>query len=474
MSETALSGSSNSHSRLAPSGSKCWTRCTKSVSYVAKNRDKILPLKQVEVARLIPYLKTLPAVELYPHEVEVVKAHAESCIAAVNPDVVFKASGNEASRTGTRAHDMAAAVLLGEKQISDLPAEFRPHVKAYVDYCEALVPEGERPFIESKVTLFYSERDDDTGTCDFAVVTSDHVHIADLKYGAGVLVDAIDNEQLAIYALSFIRANDDLYEFHPATKVTMAIVQPRHREGDEVKEWTVSLSELEDFCRPIQEKAEQIRAGTNLEFYPSKDTCRWCDAKTFCEARRNALTEAFDTPTRSGLDFLSVMPDLTKEETALPVVERIAKRSDGETWSDEKLIQIWMNRGNIKALMDDFDELVNARGLGGDTFNDTIKIVMGREGNRAWKDEDAAETFLKGQGLKQDERGDFKLKGPAKIEALLKEKLKAVPRTKTRFEQLITRSAASPVAAPVSDKRPAIQSSLDALPDLTQPETPEP
>jgi hypothetical protein len=47
-----------------------------------------------------------------------------------------------------------------------------------------------------------------------------------------------------------------------------------------------------------------------------------------------------------------------------------------------------------------------------------MKVVMGREGNREWASEEEAETFLKGQGLKIEDRCDIKLKGPAKIEKI--------------------------------------------------------
>ena len=71
------------------------------------------------------------------------------------------------------------------------------------------------------------------------------VIVRDLKYGQGVLVEAENNAQLAIYALSFIRANEDIYDFPPDTIVDIGIVQPRHHADDPVRTWEVSLHDLE-------------------------------------------------------------------------------------------------------------------------------------------------------------------------------------------------------------------------------------
>jgi hypothetical protein len=145
------SGSHNGHARLAPSASERWMHCTASVEACAGIKD----------------------------------------------------SGSEYATEGTQAHDYAEAVLSGKLPIEKVPEDFRPHVKFYTDHCQKLIQPGMVAYVESKVPLFYSP--EDTGTVDFAVASEDVVRIRDLKYGAGVLVDAQDNPQLAIYAISLIR-----------------------------------------------------------------------------------------------------------------------------------------------------------------------------------------------------------------------------------------------------------------------------
>lgn len=475
-----LSGSNNSHSRLSPSGSKCWTECTASVKFLEENEARIFPLKVSSVIKLTPYLKSLPKDEVYEHEVRgmnLAQAVQEGrrSIDSLTPkerNDIWKTEGSIASREGTRAHDFAEAILNGRKTLEDIPEEFRPHLKTYIDHCNGLVPNGHAPYVEAKVPLFYSEDPEDTGTCDFCVVTDDRITVRDLKYGAGVLVEAEDNSQLAIYALSFVEdlMADGMFDFGPATIIDIGIVQPRHHAGAEIRTWVLTLSDLRHFCREVDYAAIQIRTGRGLKFEPSEDACRWCDAKAFCEARAKHLTEAFDTTDRSGIDFISMMPDLDKAESKLPVEERISLRTERaggvvDTTDDKTLLAIWQATKGLKAFLDDVDEYINDRALSGDNFNGEVKLVAGREGNRAWANEEEADTFLRGQKLKESERYDFKLKGPAKIEVLLKEQLKKT-RTANRFAELVSRSSGRPVAVPASDKRPAISAVVDLMPDI--------
>lgn len=473
-----LSGSSNSHSRLAPSSAKSWTRCTASIKFVEENKDRILPIKVSEVIRLTPYLLSIPAEEVFDHEWRAIEI-AENVrlgkiqLSDLSEDQIkdiWKSAGSEAARLGTRAHEFAAAILLGQKTLEDIPEEFRPHVKTYVDYCNSLVPENEEPYIEEKVKLFYSENPEDTGTCDFCVVTSDRIDVADLKYGAGVMVHAEGNEQLAIYTLSFVKSLEGLYDFKPSTMIVMHIVQPRHHEAKEIKTWTLSLHELQDFCRDIEKAAIQIRVNNPLviAFAPSEDACQWCDAKKFCTARLNRAVEGFENEELPAIDLLTEAVELSKPDSKLPVEARLAKRFENQPvcLDDDLLLGLWKASKAIESILGDVDEYINDRALCGDTFDGEVKLVAGREGNRKWKSTEDADAFLKNQRLKEEERYDFTLKGPAKIEVILKEKLAKTTRTRNLFESLIERSAAKYVAALSSDKRPAIvQDSAEGFSD---------
>lgn len=83
-----------------------------------------------------------------------------------------------------------------------------------------------------------------------------------------------------------------------------------------------------------------------------------------------------------------------------------------------------------------------------------FKLVTGKQGNRAWSDEEAARALLKDQfRYKTEEVFDLKLISPTKAEKLIK---KASPRRWTKVEALITRTDGKPTVAPESDPRPAL------------------
>ena len=428
-----ITGSSNTHARLSPSSSKQWTQCTASVAYIEAN-DHLVP---------------------------------------ADTSSVF-------SQEGTVAHEYAAEVLLKTRAIEDVPNPFRPYVKAYVDYCLALVPEGVDYQVEVSVELFYQQGE--RGTCDFSVVTDDEIHIADLKYGAGVLVEAQQNTQLAIYGLSLIRMLESIYDFTPETRVSLHVFQPRHHEAENATPWTLSLGELTEFGAEIERQAGFARAAVDavrdekmargvdvqpseilsisppeVEFAPGDDTCKFCKAKAFCGVRH-----AHNTGGQT--DMLAIMPDMTAEVLDMEVVTDELVAKDGETLKLEFLAAALKNRKKIEKWLGDVEDYLNR--LDHDTITRIgLKYVKGRDGNRVWISEDSAETFAKGQGLKQDERCTIKLKTPAQIEAALKEKLKNA-RTKNRFEALVTRSEGRPVLVPAEDKRPALPAPGEIMPNM--------
>lgn len=427
-----MSGSANSHARLSPSSSKRWTTCTASIGYIEANTDRI--------------------------------------------------PGDGSSRysdEGTEAHDWSEKVLNGEIKDSEVPEHFAPALE-YVAHCRALIEENphSESFIEYEAALFYEtetvekERNGETvmalpsGTVDFALITEEKIIIRDLKYGAGVLVEAEGNTQLAIYAMSIIKELQDegFYSFAPDTAISLGIVQPRYRGDEPVKTWELSLAELEHFCEEITEAVNYIKAN-DVVFEPSEDACRWCPAKGFCAARARELSEAFEP---EGIDVLADLPDLSKEDKKLPTVERIGKLLPhiGAELEDETLVAIYAKEKAIRAFLSDIGDYLEERALAGDPAEGT-KLVLGRAGNSAWTDEEAAEKLIR-QELKLEERTNRKLISPTQAREKLKEVLENRTRFRNLFESLVTRSEGKKVLALASDKRPAVESAIDDLPMLEE------
>ena len=470
---TGKSGSSNTHARLSPSAAKQWTVCTSAPQFLEENRMRILPIKINEVLKLTPYLKHIED-ETHDYERRAIVLcedlqagrTAQADLSEQDIGDIERTSGSEAAREGTRAHDWAERVLNGKCALEDAPWVLKDAIAIYIEHCRSLVPKGVTPYIEAKVPLFYDP--ESYGTCDFAVVTDERIWIRDYKHGAGVLVYAEENEQLAIYALSFVRSltEDGMFDFAPKTVIDIGIVQPRHHDGAEIRNWVITMAELEKFCEPIMDVAQHINEGGDTTFAPGDDACRWCDAKGFCFARASWISASAEKPDASGLVALCETTEIPAAKAKkMTVVDRLELMS-GMTLDDDKLLALFEKTKAITGFLDDVSEYVTSRVLTGDDFDGRMKIVTGRAGNTAWKDEEEADKFLKGQKLKEDERYNYKLKSPTQIEAMLKDKFEKSTRAKNIFLSLTTRADGKPVAALASDKRPALSlQQLTALPD---------
>lgn len=76
------------------------------------------------------------------------------------------------------------------------------------------------------------------GTADCLIVSDNSLHIIDMKYGLGVLVDAEENSQLKCYGIVSLSTYESLYDIK---EVSLSIFQPRR---ENVQTWTVSVEEL--------------------------------------------------------------------------------------------------------------------------------------------------------------------------------------------------------------------------------------
>ncbi len=459
-------GSHNTHARLSPSDSKRWTNCTASIAFQEANAHRIVG-----------------------------------------------DGDSDYSREGTEAHDWATKVLMGEIGESDLPVAFQEPVSSYTRHCLSLVPAGELTdlkacldeaelgfdppeeaiFVEEQIPLYYQP--EQTGTADFIAIAPNRVFVRDYKHGAGVLVGTQENTQLAIYAYSVIQHLRPTYAFSDDTVVDIAIVQPRHREAGEPTAWCITVGDLATFCAEIEYRAIQARTAaervrekigspkrnvSNAEileaapgavFAPSEGdegACRWCRCKAWCASRLQANTEGLESPAGDPADMLAAMPELYNADAKQPVEDRLALVGEclgmqGRILDDDYLVSVFTKAKAIGKWLDDVEEYLEARLLAGEEI-DGIKLVDGREGNRDWSNESAAETFLRGQGLKQEERFNFELKSPAAVEKLLKDKLKSSARTKKRFEELIVRSPAKKKLAISDDKRDAVPAAVAMMP----------
>lgn len=349
---------------------------------------------------------------------------------------------------GTRAHELAEKILNGRLQGFEhqggTDPEMHDYVLRYVDAVWTLA-EGNELMVEQRVDFSHIVGVENSfGTADAVVIVGNELQIHDLKYGRGVQVDAEQNEQLQLYALGALEQFNLLYDFD---SVRLFIHQPRLNH---VSEWALSVEELEAFGQRAQEAAANVIVMFNIaecegvntlpleNFTPGEKQCRFCKASAICTAR-----EQFHMQTVAG-DFDDLTAPVSELITnAIARVPMLTNEQLAEIYGQADFLESW-----LKAIRDRVNSELNAgHPVPG------FKLVTGKQGDRAWRNEVEAEELLKSFRLKQDQMYSQKVISPTQAEKLLK---KESPRRWTKVEALITRSDGKPTIAPESDPRPAL------------------
>jgi len=222
------------------------------------------------------------------------------------------------SAEGTMAHELAEAKLrlfFGKlhqteyeeiyntiKQSQYFNDDFEQHVDDYVLYVRSQIGDADRPMFEQRVD--YSEWvPEGFGTADVVILSQTKVRVIDLKFGAGIPVDAKDNPQLRLYALGAWSKFKE--EFPDIRQIEYTIHQPRlgsittdHTTLDKLVEWAQYF---------VRDKAKKAWVGAG-DFVPG-DHCQFCRAKAQCKARSDFVSEI------AKLDFKPA-PLLTDDEMA--------------------------------------------------------------------------------------------------------------------------------------------------------------
>lgn len=281
------------------------------------------------------------------------------------------------------------------------------------------------------------------GTADVIILGDGELQIHDLKYGKGVRVSAENNRQLLIYALA-------AYHYYSLgceiNKISIHIHQPRLNH---YSEFSVTPEDLIVFGKQLKDKAgiayKIYLEGpqTDNDFCAGESQCRFCKAAGKCETLANKVAE------KIGADFTNLDDE---------VIEDVSN-NDGEALA-QKFKAIDMIKSWIKAV----ETRVQAQLQQGNLVPG-FKLVLSRQGNRAWTSEEEAENALKSFRLKHDEMYSRKLISPTQALKILKGSDKRI----AKLEEIITRSEGKPTVVPESDKRPAI-SPADDFTDLTQEE----
>ena len=194
---------------------------------------------------------------------------------------------SEYAKEGTAAHAVAAHALRNGLDMWEcegqewngviVDKEMVDALQDYLDVLAAVRAEHNKGFVKELIEypiagdfhpLFF-------GTCDDAILGEEVLDITDLKYGAGIAVDVVNNPQLKYYAVGVLE------KFMGPKRVRLRIVQPRafHEDGP-IRVWETTSEELLTWKKEVLIPAMR-RAEIDTTLTPG-DHCRFCPAKLAC------------------------------------------------------------------------------------------------------------------------------------------------------------------------------------------------
>ena len=256
-----------------------------------------------------------------------------------------------AAAEGTAAHALAEhklkrrLKLRSERPVSPFDTdEMETCTDDYTDFVmEQVTKERRRDpdtqvFIEQRLD-FSCYVPEGFGTGDCLIVSRGRIHIIDLKYGMGLLVDSEENPQMKLYALAALKQYEEQYQIK---KVKLTIFQPRR---ENVSTWETSVAKLKKWAtKELVPKAEKAFNGEG-EYCPG-EWCIFCKAAVKCRARaedklRLAQSEFKMPPLLTDAeieDVLAKLPDIKKWADEIQEYA-LAKALAGKEWAGFKLVE---------------------------------------------------------------------------------------------------------------------------------------
>ena len=434
------------HAELSPSGASQWTTCTASV-----NAQRGRPNESSPDSR--------DGTMCHQMSEEVIRDHADPTSYLGRVMVFWK--HHESDTSGEDWRDLCSARMLEECEVIAEITVTEEHIEAVgtaTDYVfEQHKLHGGELMAEQRVPIgHFTGEDGAEGTTDVLLLCPVTLFLDDFKYGRNkvdayeVLVPERDcfvtkkripekrriNLQMGSYALGAIEKYGLFYDWK---YLTVTIIQPF---VNHISEYTCTIAELMEVRDYLADRAEQTRI--NPQFVPSPDACHFCRASGDCTPQTQKVLE------------LSV--DLENNKPAA-----IQDLKLGTLYSLIPMVEDWCSAVNERM----YERLNNGERV---ERSDGIrfKLVEGRMGRRAWRDEAAAAEQMDKMRLDSDVKYQKTLSSPAQLEKHTKVKRVKKGEVKPdpligptqwkRLEVLIKQEPGQPTIALETDPRPAVSS----------------
>ncbi len=245
------------------------------------------------------------------------------------------------------------------------------------------------------------------GSCDLLGRVGDRAVVLDWKFGNGVIVDAVENEQLMFYTAAAMRTKATQWVFEDCKEVELVIIQPPM-----IKRWVTTVERIKTFEHRL---LSAVNAAMKIDA-PLKEGshCKWCAAKPTCPLMTGAVDRALK------VQLTSIDPE---------AISAYLQNAD--------ILEAWIK--DLRALA--FNMLNSGLAL------PEYKLVAKRA-TRKWSDEVAAKQALLDAGLTESEVMGWLFISPAQAEKKLK-KLKAP------LPEVVSISSGNTMAH-LDDPRPAV------------------
>lgn len=265
--------------------------------------------------------------------------------------------------------------------------------------------------IEIEAKLDYSAyAPEGYGTGDAVILCDQYIHVIDLKFGKGVVVDPTHNAQLMLYGLGAYLEYGYLYD---VDEVRVTIAQVRLGE---INTFSIGVEDLLKWAKDVVRPAAKLAYEGQGEYKPG-DHCMFCKYKGKCKAR-----------TEEALSFYEKSKGANNPEEVAQILPRLAEFVKWAKDLEEQALEDILSGVDIPGW----------------------KAVEGRSIRKITAPEELAVRLLEDY----EEEEIYKPKELQTLTAL--EKLVGKKAFSELAEPYISKPPGKPTLAPLSDKRPAL------------------